>query len=321
MKYALKKIRRIRVEGIGTNDKGLHKATLDDLKNVSIKGSNDTEYAEGTDGARLAAFDVKKVSSIEATNGSIDSNFLALQVGADEVTLANSNEVKIREIRIITTAEADNKELYLENMCGTIDSLDVSVWKADEYGNPTTLIKKGGVKDGQYSGKFNCFTSTEDNILRDQKGEGDEIPIGKILLQFSKQDFPAGSIMVIEYRPLINGTKITNDATKFSIPGKIYVDAWFTDLCTEEDMPLQLVMEKGKISGEYDYSFGDSVAVQNLTIEALTSVCFATGKNLWKLYTYDMENADTGESEGKATSENEVDEPTEAVEGTEEPTA
>ena len=321
MKYALKKIRRIRVEGIGTNDKGLHKATLDDLKNVSIKGSNDTEYAEGTDGARLAAFDVKKVSSIEATNGSIDSNFLALQVGADEVTLANSNEVKIREIRIITTAEVDNTELYLENMCGTIDSLDVSVWKADEYGNPTTSIKKGGVKDDQYAGRFNCFTSTEDNILRDQKGQGDEIPIGKVLLQFSKQDFPAGSIMVIEYRPLINGTKITNDATKFSIPGKIYVDAWFTDLCTEEDMPLQLVMEKGKISGEYDYSFGDSVAVQNLTIEALTSVCFATGKNLWKLYTYDMENADTGETEGKATSENEVDEPTEAVEGTEEPTA
>lgn len=321
MKYALKKIRRIRVEGIGTNDKGLHKATLDDLKNVSIKGSNDTEYAEGTDGARLAAFDIKKVSSIEATNGSIDSNFLALQVGADEDILNNSSEVKIREVRVITDVESFRQELYLEQKCGDITTIDASVCFADEYGNPTKALFGGRAINDQKKNYFGCFTSTEDNILRDQKGQGDEIPIGKVLLQFSKQDFPAGSIMVIEYRPLINGTKITNDATKFSIPGKIYVDAWFTDLCTEEDMPLQLVMEKGKISGEYDYSFGDSVAVQNLTIEALTSVCFATGKNLWKLYTYDMENADTGETEGKTTSENEVDEPTEVAEGTEEPTA
>ena len=119
MKYALKKIRRIRVEGIGTNDKGLHKATLDDLKNISIKGSNDTEYAEGRDGARLAAFDVKKVSSIEATNGSIDLNFMALQLG--EVVNTQSSDSNINtlgivreETHVITAEDVKNEYIQLE---------------------------------------------------------------------------------------------------------------------------------------------------------------------------------------------------------------
>ena len=52
-----------------------------------------------------------------------------------------------------------------------------------------------------------------------------------------------------------------------------------------EDIPAQLVMESGKVSGEINYSMGTDAAVQNVSIEALQA---CGEKNLWKLYKYDM---------------------------------
>lgn len=74
--------------------------------------------------------------------------------------------------------------------------------------------------------------------------------------------------------------------------GEVIVDAWFTDICTEVDVPLQLYLPKGKISGAVDISVGDQAAVQNIEIEALTRACDGDNKNLWTLRKYDMSNAD-----------------------------
>lgn len=270
MKYALKKIRSIRVEGLGS-EKGLHKATLNDLKNISIKGSNDTEYAEGTDGARLAAFDIKKVSTVEGTNGAIDSGFLALQVGDEEKVVENGTDVKIRESHVLTDAEATAKSFALKYKASGTAGVEIGyVYKADVNGNPDKVYKQGS------TAAAGVFTYTA----------------GTKAIAFAEGDFAAGDTIIIDYYPKFSSyTVVTNDATKFSVPGKIYVDAWFTDLCTEEDVPLQMVLDKGKISGEYDYSFGDSAAVQNFTVEALAPSC-GENKALWKLYTYDMELAE-----------------------------
>ena len=94
MKYALKKVRRIIINDLATKQ---HKVTLNDLKNFKITGSQDTVYAEGQDGAKLAAFDVNKVASISAENGAIDEGYLALQVGSDIVKVSNGSSILIRE--------------------------------------------------------------------------------------------------------------------------------------------------------------------------------------------------------------------------------
>lgn len=93
----------------------------------------------------------------------------------------------------------------------------------------------------------------------------------------------------MDYRPTFSGyEEITNDTNKFSMSCEVIVDAWFTDLCSEADVPLQLYMPKGKVSGEIDLSAGDQAAVQNINIEAMTKACAANGKNLWTLRRYDM---------------------------------
>ena len=81
---------------------------------------------------------------------------------------------------------------------------------------------------------------------------------------------------------------IENDADKFAMTGRIVIDAWFTDICTQLDVPMQVVMARGKISGEIDMSFGDAVAVQSVAVEAMSSACDEDA-NLWRMYTYDEE--------------------------------
>ena len=96
--------------------------------------------------------------------------------------------------------------------------------------------------------------------------------------------------MVVDYYPKFSKyQRIDNDADKFSMTGRVIIDAWFTDLCTREDVPLQVVMESGKISGELDLSFSDQAAVQNVAVESMASACYGASQNLWKLYTYDEE--------------------------------
>ena len=100
--------------------------------------------------------------------------------------------------------------------------------------------------------------------------------------------------MIVDYYPVFSEyEEISNDANKFSMAGEVIVDAWFTDLCTEADVPLQLYLSKGKISGTIDLSAGDQAAVQGIEIESLTKACAGDSKNLWTLRKYDMANAES----------------------------
>ena len=93
MQYALKKIRRMRVYDKAT---GEHKVTLNQFKTAQFTGSNDTVYAEGIDGAKLAAFETNKVAGFNGTNGAIDAGYIALQVGSEIVEVTNGTEIQLR---------------------------------------------------------------------------------------------------------------------------------------------------------------------------------------------------------------------------------
>jgi hypothetical protein len=103
--------------------------------------------------------------------------------------------------------------------------------------------------------------------------------------------FEVGDTVIIDYYPKFSKyTEISNDVDKFSFTGEVIIDAWFTDPCIEKDVPLQAVMQKGKISGNMDYSFGDQAAIQNIDIESMVKNCNGSTQNLWKLYNYNMED-------------------------------
>lgn len=269
MKYALKKVRRMRVYDIAS---GEHKVTLNDFKSAQFTGSQETVYAEGSDGARLAAFDTTKVANFKGTNGAIETGYLAMQVGSEPVVVTGGSEITLRA----TLKTADG---------ATVDMPHKAV---GDTGNEIGYIYSVDVNGSPAKSYVQSATASATEFAYDPDTKKITLPTGV---------FKANDTIVVDYCPKFSKyTRIDNDTDKFSMTGRVIVDAWFRDLCSEADVPLQVVMEKGKISGEIDLSFGDDVAVQNVDVEALTSACADAGKHLWRLYDYD-ENDITDEAD------------------------
>lgn len=266
MKYAFKKIRRIIINDLATKK---HKVTLNDLKNLKISGSQETIYAEGQNGAKLAAFDVNKVASITAENGTVDEGYLALQVGSDVVKITNGSSILIREEFEVKAGDTTVVLPYKAN--GATGNEVRYIYKADSNGLPNDTYTQNA-------------TASTTEFAYDPSTKTITLPTNA---------FTTGDIVIIDYYPTFSEyEEISNEANKFSMSGEVIVDAWFTDLCTEVDVPLQLYLPKGKISGTIDISTGDQAAVQGIEIESLTRACDGDNKNLWTLRKYDMSNAE-----------------------------
>lgn len=259
MKYALKKIRMMRIYDIAT---GEHKVTLNDLKTAQFTGSQETVYAEGADGAKLAAFDLNKVAGFNATNGTVDTGYIAMQVGTKPVIVTNGNEICLREVPVT----ADGQTVVLGHKAAGDAGNEIGyIYAVNSDGLPGTSYRQGA-------------TASATEFAYDPETKTITLPTGV---------FKAKDEVVVDYHPTFKTyEKVENDSTKFALTGRVVIDAWFTDLCNEVDTPLQVVMEKGKISGEVDLSFGDQAAVQNIAVEALSTVC-DPNKILWKMFTYD----------------------------------
>lgn len=265
MKYAFKKVRRIILNDLATKK---HKVTLNDLKNFAIQGSQDTVYAEGTDGAKLATFDVNKVASITAENGAVDEGYLAIQVGGEVVKVTNGASILIREEFEIK--EGDTTVTLSYKASGATGNEVRYIYKADINGNPADDYTQNATA-----------SATEFAYAPETK-----------IITLPTDAFSAGDTVIVDYYPKFSEyEEITNEANKFSMSCEVIVDAWFTDLCSEKDVPLQIYLAKGKISGEIDMSAGDQAAVQNVSIESLQQPC-GTDKTLWVLRKYDMSKAE-----------------------------
>lgn len=266
MKYAFKKVRRIVLNDLATKK---HKVTLNDLKNFAIQGNQDTVYAEGADGAKLAAFDVNKVASITAENGAVDEGYLALQVGGETVKVTNGSSIWIREE--FEVKQGDTTVTLSYKSAGATGNEIRYIYKADSNGNPAEDFTQNA-------------TASATEFAFDPDTKIVTLPTGA---------FVAGDTVIVDYYPkFAEYEEISNEANKFSMACEVIVDAWFTDLCTERDVPLQLYLAKGKVSGEINLSAGDQAAVQNVSIEALQQSC-GTNKTLWVLRKYDLTNAET----------------------------
>lgn len=264
MKYAFKKMRRMRVYD---KSNGEHKVTLNDFQTAQFTGSQDVVYADGADGAHLVGFDTAKVAGFNGTNGAIDSGYIAMQVGSDEIEVVGGTEIMIREK--LTTADGSTVELT-HKAYGEAGNEIGYIYAKNSAGNPGVSYIQGA-------------TASATEFAYDPSTRTITLPT---------KVFNANDTVFVDYYPKFKKyTRIDNDADKFSMTGRVIIDAWFTDLCSKTDVPLMVVMEDGKISGEIDLSFGDQAAVQNVAVEAMYNACGET-KNLWKLYNYNMEEVD-----------------------------
>lgn len=265
MKYALKKVRRIIINDLATKK---HKVTLNDLKSLKITGSQETVYAEGSDGAKLAAFDITKVATLTAENGSVDEGYIALQAGSEIVKVTNGSAILIREE--FPFKAGDTSVVLSYKASGAAGTEIRYLYKGDSNGLPGKTYEQNAAASAS---EFSFDPATKTITL----------PTGA---------FAEGETIIVDYYPTFSQyEEISNDANKFSMSGEVIVDCWFTDLCSDVDVPLQLYLPKGKISGAIDLSMGDQAAVQGIEIESMVRACDGDSKNLWVLRKYDMSDA------------------------------
>lgn len=275
MKYVLKKVRRVRVNDIAT---GECKATISDLQSARFTGNADISYAEGAEGTRLAAFDANKVAGFEATNGAIDLNMLALQVGTEVEDITDVTEISVRAKHTITAEEVTAGKFALDHIArGTAGAELKYIYKADKHDTPEKSLKQVTLGTGHaalLTGEFTYENVTASDVTTPT-------------VTFFTGDLIAGDVVIYDYYPkFTKAQRIKNESGKFAITGEVIVDAWFTDICDNKDVPLQVVLPKGKLSGEYTYEMGGNAATQGITVDALSTPC--DDGTLWKLYSYDM---------------------------------
>ena len=259
MKYVLKKLRMLRIFDLET---GEMKVMMNDLKSGQFTGSQETVYAEGADGAKLAAFDVNKVAGFNAANGAVDLGFLAMQVGGEPVIIENGTDVTL--FKVLTTEDGAAVELPHK--------------AAGKVGNEIGFIYSIG-SDGMPDKKYaQAAAASATEFAYDPETN---------IISLPTDVFAKGDKISVNYNPTFASyTQLDNESNKFAASGRVVIDAWFTDICNEADVPLQVVMEKGKVSGEVDISIGDQAAVQNIAVEAMSTSC-DENKRLWRLFTYD----------------------------------
>lgn len=262
MKYALKKIRKITGRDIAT---GKNKFILSDLKTATLTGNSDVVWADGQDGAHLVGFDVNKVAGLTAENGAIDIGYLETQTGGTLKKVSNGNDVLFSET--IVTANGTSA-VTTHKASGAVGNEIGFVYKIDATGDPDRL---------------NAFVqgaaASATEFAYDPETKTITLPTGK---------FTSADKVYVEYFPKFTTyEELDNESDKFSETVAVYLDAWFTDICTKTDVPLQMILPAGKVSGEISLQMGDQAAVQGLTIDAMTT---CGEKSLWKLYKYNMED-------------------------------
>ena len=261
MKYALKKVKDIIFADTVTDE---HVCTLNDLTDIKLSNGADTVDATGSDGSILAQWDTKKTSEITASNGAIETGMLALQLGTEEQVVLNGTGVRYREK---FTLKSGNTTVTLTHKpSGTEGSEIKFIYKADSNGNPDTSYAQAA------EASATAFAYT---------------PATKVIT-LPTDVFTGGETVIVDYYPTYSEYKqITDKSNEFGGTYKVIVRGWFTDLCSHKDIPLQLVCPSGKVSAKFDLEFGDKAAVQDITINNLSSACANDDKVFWDMFTYD----------------------------------
>ena len=256
--YVLKKVRSIIAESLVTDQILVE---LRQLTNIQLQGGQDKVEALGADGVKLAVFEKGKTFSITASDGLISTNYLALQTGSDFEKIDNSKGAKITK----TIVTNDGNTITLPYKAVGVVGNEIGFIYREHNGGVGKAYEQSGIADATHF-KYDPVTK---NIT---------LPTGI---------FQAGQKVIVSYYPEFKTTdRLVNKANSYSANARIFVNAYFTDMCTKKDVPLQLVIPAGKISGEINLQFGDNAATQNISIEALANAC-SEDNELFVLYTYD----------------------------------
>lgn len=256
-KYTIQNIEA--VTGYSLEDGTLY-FRAEDLQSGSMTNAQETVYATGKNGVRISSADRNKTSTFSAENGTIVEGILATQVGSEVETIETAVIPDFYEV----IAVAENKAITTYAAVSDVIGNEIKGLYAKNADG--TAGKKFGAEDFSYAPETKTITITKG-------AEG----VKEV-------------IVVYDYK-VKNVKHVQNRDDKFSKMLRAVFDIICQDVCSGKSYLGKIIYPKGKMSGNFDLTFGNDFSVQKLEIEALSGGCSGAGNVLWDFYVYDADEA------------------------------
>lgn len=219
---------------------------FDQIKSGELSGANDTSYAEGKRGVRLATLKTNKTSSFTCENGYIIMSALAQQLGTEVEEASSSSKITVTRAEHIAVVDASSTKTL--TLGGTPKGASLKI-----YSTNSDKTKKALVSSEAYS-----ISGTKVTL----SGSG------------SEASAEAGDIYLCTYEEEVEVAKrIVNDGESFSEDVRLVINMLGQDICSGVQYLVQCIMPKASVSGEWSLSLGNDPAVHNFSAEASLDVC------------------------------------------------
>lgn len=235
---------------------------FEDLKNSTLSNNGTVVYAQGGVGnPKIIGFSHSKESQLSIESAVITEGAIGIQTGSGVKALTDTQDIPFDEVLTVTADTA----ITTYTATGEAGEEIGFAYVLNDDGTVAKKLAQAGAAD---TGKF-AYTSAEKKLA------------------FKSGDVPAGSKVLVIYKPKISSAKqITNSTETFAKNVRLNCKTLFRDTCSGKDYVGVLVIYKAKAGEEWSLELaadGDP-AVHSITFEALKS---CESPVLWDIFIYD----------------------------------
>lgn len=255
MQYGIQKVLTMRGYDIVTDEP---KITLKFLKETTLTNGQETS-ALTQNGTPLTHFDHSQSLTISGASSVIDDGLLALQTGKDVEILTDTTEIRISEVLTVATNSATTTYAPTGTAGAQLKFIEV----LDGSGNVIDTLEQvtGTVATGNFT-------------------------VAAKVITFFAGDLADGVKVRVHYYPTVaSARKISQLGNNGSATLRWECEAIFKDVCTSAEKLGLIIINKGKISGQFEWSLAEASepAIHNFSLVG-EKTC---SEDLWSVIIYD----------------------------------
>lgn len=277
--------------------------TLDELQNASISQSEDKTDITGKKGRKISSIKTNKACKISATNGVMSHALLEIQTNskfksdeAVKVLWSEWTEVKKGTVTYAATSDSslvEGKPYYTKSgdNYNPVSQADLNAQNLNSYyeevADYTAKVKYTpvGTTGQEISGVYKNDNGTAgEKLTQNSTAAAGKFAYNNVTgtLSFAASDFDykdGEQIVIWYYRSFPAGdvSVMSNDSGKYSKNCQIYVNAFAEDKCTNKTYRMQFHFPRADVSGNFEFTMGDSQSVHSFEADALGGSCGKSG--------------------------------------------
>lgn len=235
---------------------GLHLFTLDELQEVAINNTEESQDVTGAGGSILNSNKRNKGCNGTGTNGLLSGGLMEVQTGGKQTT---KDIVILQKDTITVTADmaSSNKVSITKTPTGTAGAEIQYVYVKGATEVVTTYQQAVDAGEGKFA-----YADKE--------------------ITFAASAIAEGDIVTVYYNVKLTddtGVKITNDASKYSTECELVYTGLAKNACGKEAC-FQFSVPRADFTGNFNLEMGDSQTTHSFEWTALKNKCSASN-NFW----------------------------------------